>query len=131
MKRVFLRQQRGVSLFGLITILMLLGFVGLLAAQVLPTYSEYRSIMTAIVKAKEVGGSVHEIQTSFAKQAAVAYIESVKPADLEITKENGIFQVSFAYEKKIHIAGPMSIVMDYKGSTAPDAPPGVMKKLKE
>jgi DNA-dependent RNA polymerase auxiliary subunit epsilon len=131
MKQVFMRQQRGVSLFGLITGLILVGFVGLIAAQVVPTYSEYRSIMDAIVKAKEVGGSVRDIQMSFNKAASVNYIESLKAADLEITKENGVFEVSFEYEKKIHIAGPMSIVMDYKGSTMPDAPPGVTKKPKE
>ena len=131
MKRVSFRQQRGVSLFGLIVILMLLGFVGLIAAQVLPTYSEYRSISKAIETAKATGTSVREIQASFNKAAEVNYIESLKAADLEITKENGVFEVSFAYDKKIHIAGPLNLLMEYKGSTAPPTSPGSTKKSKE
>lgn len=112
------KRQRGVSLFGLITILILVGFVGLLAAQILPTYSEYRAICKAIESAKANGASVREIQNAFSKAADVNYIESLKASDLEIVKENGVFEVSFQYEKKIHVAGPLSLLMEYKGSTS-------------
>ena len=39
MKSVNLQRQQGVSLTGLIMILMVMGFVALLAAQVVPSYS--------------------------------------------------------------------------------------------
>lgn len=118
MKIVSLKQQRGVSLFGLITMLILVGFVGLLAAQIVPTYTEYRSICKAIESAKANGNSVREIQNAYSKAADVNYIESLKAADLEIVKENGVFEVSFQYEKKIHVAGPLNLLMEYKGSTS-------------
>lgn len=118
MKIVSMKQQRGVSLFGLITMLILVGFVGLLAAQIAPTYSEYRSICKAIETAKANGTTAREIQQAFNKAADVNYIESLKAADLEIVKENGVFEVSFQYEKKIHVAGPLNLLMEYKGSTS-------------
>ncbi|MEN9866633.1 MAG: hypothetical protein RL748_2223 [Pseudomonadota bacterium] len=123
MKRVSLNRQRGVSLFGLITMLILVGFVGLLAAQIVPTYTEYRSICKAIEAAKASGTTAREIQQAFNKAADVNYIESLKAADLEIVKENGVFEISFQYEKKIHVAGPLNLLMEYKGSTSKNTAP--------
>lgn len=118
MKQVSLDKQRGVSLTGLIMILIVLGMVGMLAAQVAPTFMEYRAISKAIVDAKAAGNTVSEIQQSFNKQSDVNYITSITGKDLEISKENGEFQVSFEYQKKIHLVGPASLVLDYVGSTA-------------
>lgn len=127
MKSVNLRQQQGVSLTGLIVILMILGFVGLLAAQVIPSYSEYRSIVKAVGVAKTAGSTVQEIHVSFNKQADVQYITSLKAADLEITKANGEYEISFEYDKKIPLVGPASLLLEYKYSTASTSGP----KLKE
>ena len=129
MKQVFLTRQRGLSITGLIVILIVVGFIGLLAAQVLPTYTEYRSIVKAIGVAKTAGSTVQEIQTSFSKQSEVNYIDAITAKDLEISKENGEFQISFEYQKKIPLFGPASLLMEYKGSTAPAG--AAAKKSKE
>ncbi len=117
MKQVSPGKQRGVSLTGLIVILIILGIFGMLAAQVAPTFMEYRAISKAIVVAKTAGNTVSEIQQSFNKQCDVNYISAITGKDLEISKENGEFQVSFEYQKKIHLVGPASLVLDYAGST--------------
>ncbi len=119
MKQVSLGKQRGVSLTGLIVILIVLGMFGMLAAQVAPTFMEYRAITKAIAVAKDTGHTVSEIQQSFNKQCDVNYITSITGKDLEISKESGQFEVSFEYQKKIHLVGPASLVLDYAGTTAP------------
>ncbi len=118
MKSVNLQRQQGVSLTGLIMILMVMGFVALLAAQVVPSYSEYRSVIKAIDVAKTTGTTVQEIQSSFGKQADVQYITSIKASDLEIAKVNGEFEISFEYDKKIPLVGPASLLLEYKYTTA-------------
>lgn len=118
MKQVSLDKQRGVSLTGLIMILIVLGIIGMLGAQIAPTYFEYRAICKAIVEAKGAGRTASEIQNSFNKQADVGYITAISGKELEISKENGEFEVSFEYQKKIHLVGPASLVLDYAGSTA-------------
>jgi Tfp pilus assembly protein PilE len=117
-KPVNLQRQQGLSLMGLIVMLMVFGFVGLLAAQVIPSYTEYRSIIKAIGVAKTAGSTVQEIQNSFGKQADVQYITAIKAKDLEITKVNGDFEISFEYDKKIALVGPASLLLEYKYSTA-------------
>jgi Tfp pilus assembly protein PilE len=120
-------KQDGISLVGLIIVLAVLGFVGVLALKIVPTYSEYRAIQNAIVEAKKAGSSVVEIQKSFDANATVSYISSISSRDLIIAKENNEFEISFAYEKKIPLVGPASLLLEYQGSTSKNGVPADAK----
>ena len=111
-------RQQGISLTGLIVVLALVGVVGVLAMKILPTYTEYRSVGAAIAKAKAAGGTPQEIRASFDRSAEVNYISSISGRDLTIERIDGELEVSFAYDKKIHLAGPASVLLEYSGSTA-------------
>ncbi|NVD74821.1 DUF4845 domain-containing protein [Duganella sp. BJB1802] len=118
-----LKRQDGISLVGLIVVLAVLGFVGVLALKIVPTYTEYRAIQNAIVTAKATGGSVLEMQKSFDANATTGYISSITSRDLLIGKENGEVEISFAYEKKIPLVGPASLLLEYQGTTAKNGMP--------
>lgn len=114
-----MQRERGISLIGLIIVIAILAAIGLLAMQVIPTYIEYRAIQGAIERAKKDGGdSVKDIQDSFNKSAEVGYITAIQGRDLQIVREGGEFEISFAYEKKIPLVGPASLLMEYEGTTA-------------
>lgn len=110
--------QRGISLIGLIFILAILAGVALLGMKIVPTVSEYSSVKKAIDMAKNSGSTPAEIRKSFDKQAEVAYITAISGKDLEITKSGGEVVVSFAYDKKIPLVGPASLLIEYAGTTA-------------
>ena len=111
-------KQRGVSLTGLIFVLAVLGFVALLGARIVPTFTEFSAIKSAIALAKKDGNSVRDMQNSFDKNADVSYISSLTGKDLIFDKDSGGTEISFAYEKKVGLFGPVSLVIDYAGSTA-------------
>lgn len=121
MMQTGLKRQNGISLVGLIIVLAALGFIGVLALKIVPTYTEYRAIQNAIVTAKATGGSVIEIQKSFDASATTGYISSITSRDLIIGKENGEMEISFAYEKKIPLVGPASLLLEYQGTTSKTA----------
>ncbi len=112
------RKQQGITLFGLIVVLAVLGCIGVLGAKVTPTTIEYFSIKKAIASARTAGTTVQEIQNAFNKQAEVGYIDTISGKDLEITKDGDNVQISFSYQKKIPLVGPVSLLIDYAGSTA-------------
>ncbi|MYM74198.1 DUF4845 domain-containing protein [Duganella sp. FT109W] len=112
------KRQQGISLVGLIVVLAALGFVLMLGLKIVPTYMEYRAIKNAIVTAKATGGGVIEIQKSFDASATAGYISSISSRDLIIEKNNGETDISFAYEKKIPLVGPASLLLEYEGTTA-------------
>jgi hypothetical protein len=116
-------KQGGISIVGLILVLAVLGFIGVLGMKIVPVYSEYRAVQNAIVAAKAAGPGVVEIQKSFDANATVGYITAISGKDLIIGKENGETEVSFAYEKKIPLLGPASLLLEFAGSTAKGGPP--------
>jgi hypothetical protein len=123
-----MKRQDGISLVGLIVVLAVLGFIGLLGLKIVPTYAEYRAIQNAIVSAKaNGGGSVLAIQKSFDASVIAGYITSVSSRDLIIAKEDGEMEVSFAYEKKIPLVGPASLLLEYQGTTAKSGIPAAAK----
>ncbi|CAN5440687.1 hypothetical protein BH11PSE11_BH11PSE11_23330 [soil metagenome] len=110
--------QHGLSLVGLIFILAILASIGILGLKVVPTYSEYRTIKEAIVTSKEKGTTVSGIKAAFDKQADVSYITAISSKDLEFSQNGTDVDVSFAYQKKIPLFGPASLLLEYEGTTA-------------
>ncbi|MFL6672521.1 MAG: DUF4845 domain-containing protein [Massilia sp.] len=112
-----LNDQRGVSLSGLIFVLVIIGALALLAIKLLPAWAEYGAAKDAIVKAKGTGGGVAEMKTSFSKNAEINNISSISSKDLVFSKDSGETEISFAYEKRVPLAGNVSLVIDYSATT--------------
>jgi len=119
------KKQGGLSVTGLILVLLVGFFVAVLALRVVPSVTEYMAVKKAIVAAKAAGSTPQEIRAAFDRQADVGYIQSISSKDLDISKEN---DVSFSYQKVIHLAGPASLVLDYEGSTARNRPAKVAEQ---
>lgn len=119
MKKQSKNTQSGISLTGLIFILAIVGVIAVLGMKVVPSVTEYMAVKKAIAAAKAAGSTPAEVRTSFDKNADIGYITSISGKDLEITQNGGALEVSFAYEKKIPLVGPASLLLDFEGSTAP------------
>ena len=111
------KDQRGITLFGLMFWAIVVGFLALLTMRVLPTLNEYFTIQKAVKKiATEGGGTVPEIRGAFEKQKEIEYsIQSISGKDLVITKENDKVVVSFAYDKEIELMKPVYLLIKYEG----------------
>lgn len=111
------RKEQGLSLTGLIVLLAIVGFIAVMAMKVVPTFTEYMSIKKAIASIKAEGGSVPEMRAAFNRQAEVGYIDAIDGKDLTIVKNGDDAEISFAYQKIIPLVGPVSLMIDYAGST--------------
>ena len=107
-------RQRGISFIGILFVGGVLAFTAVIAAQVFPTLVELQAITKAASKAKE-GNSVPEVRSIFDKAAQIDDIKSITGKDLEIGKEGDKVVVSFAYNKEIHIGGPVYLLLKYTG----------------
>ncbi|MBC7514651.1 MAG: DUF4845 domain-containing protein [Herminiimonas sp.] len=110
-------RQRGITLVGLIVVLAMLGMLGIVGLKVVPTVLEYHSIKRAINSARVNAVTVRDVQAAFDKQANAGYIDAITGKDLVIVKNGSDFDVSFAYDKKIPLVGPASLLLEYEGST--------------
>ncbi|MGO4476420.1 DUF4845 domain-containing protein [Massilia sp. 2TAF26] len=119
MRQAGMGREAGVSLSGLIVVLVVLGAIALVAMKVFPAWAEYRSIKNAIVQAKAAGNGSREMQQAFERNAEINSITAISSRDLVITRDNGQAEVSFAYEKRIPLAGNVSLLIDFAGTTDP------------
>jgi hypothetical protein len=110
-----LRQQAGISLVGAVIIMILLAGVFLVAAKTIPSVTEYRSEMTLIKKCASEAKTADEARSVFDRNAYVYDISSISGKDLTVERSGEGIAVSFAYEKKIGLAGPVSLAIDYSG----------------
>ena len=107
-------RQRGVSLIGLLFVGVVLAVIGVVAAQVFPTFVEYQAVLKAANKAS-AGSSVPEVRKIFERAAEVDNIASINARDLEVTKDGDKIVVIFAYKREIHLVGPAFLTLKYAG----------------
>lgn len=115
-----MKNQRGVALSGLIFWGIVIALVAVLGMKVAPTTIEYYKILKDAKSTVAKSGpesTVAEVRSTFDKFAEIDMLE-FSAKDLDISKENGKIVISFEYEKRIPLFWNVSLLIDYKGSTA-------------
>jgi hypothetical protein len=108
------KQQQGLTFLGLLVVGILLAFAGVVLAQVVPTFIEFKAVEKAVQKASS-GTTVAEVRSLFDKASQIDDIKSISGKDLEVGKEGDRVVVSFAYTREIHLVGPAFLLMKYEG----------------
>ncbi len=114
-----MKKQKGLSLIGMLLVSAVVIGVAVIGMKVVPTVIEYYTIVKNI-KAIAGGGAstVTEVRTAYDRFAAVDETPTISGADLDITKEGNQLVIYFEYAKKIPIAGNVSLLIDYSGSSS-------------
>lgn len=110
---------RGLTLIGLLSWAIVVGFIGYVLVHALPTVSEFYAIQRAVDRAAaEPASTVAGVRLAFDKQKNVDQtISSISGSDLDITKQNDKVVISFAYEKEIELVGPVYLLLKYRGQS--------------
>jgi sensor histidine kinase regulating citrate/malate metabolism len=111
-------RQRGISFLTLVFILAVLGALGAVGLQTLPSFLEYQASLKAINKAKDEA-TVASVRAAFDRYAQVDDIASIRGRDLEVTKNGDQVVVSFNYQKEFHLVGPAWLILKYAGTSHP------------
>jgi Domain of unknown function (DUF4845) len=111
------KQQAGVSMLGILLICIVIVLVAIGALKIIPAYTEFNGVKSAVIAARDGGKTVVEIQKAFDKYAQVNDISVITAQDLDITKEGNAIVVSFKYDKKIPLVKNMSVLIEFAGST--------------
>jgi len=114
-------RQRGISIMGLMAALFIVIILAVFGMKLIPSFIEYRTARNGIeaISREKQGSSVADIRKAFEARATIDDITSVKPQDLEITKEGSEVVISFAYEKRIKLFYNISVLIDFAGSSRP------------
>jgi hypothetical protein len=116
-----MRKQSGISLMSLILTLAVLGFLGVMAAKLMPAYVEYftvKKIFSAMEQAGDLKGSVRDIRASYEKRNAIEDVKSVRGDDLEVSKEGGEAVISANWSVRIPMVSNVNACLDFSVTTA-------------
>ena len=116
------RTQRGVTLTGLLLTGIIVALVAVTGMKVIPDVIEYSKIMKNIKAmaqdSKVKNGSVSEVRAAFDRRANIDVIDTIKGSDLDVSKDGNNLVLSFAYTRRIALYGPVSLLIDFEGTTA-------------
>lgn len=111
------RQQRGLSMIGLLMWGIVIFFVALLAMKLVPAYTEFLTIKKILT---DIGGetgtknmSNADIRDRFSRRAMIDNISTVTAADLKINRENGKTVVSIEYTFQTPLVANVSLLADF------------------
>lgn len=94
-------KQRGITLIGFVFILAIAGFFAFLGMRLFPVYTEYYSVVTDMKGLAAEPGvatmSPERIRDLLDRRFYISYVESVKPQNIKITRNNG-YNLTIKYE---------------------------------
>jgi hypothetical protein len=107
--------QSGVSLLALVAVLIVLFVVALFGMKVVPSVLEFRAAKGAIeaIAHDMPSAAPGEIRRAFENRSNIDDINSIKPTDLEISKEGNQAVISFAYRKEVPLFRNVGLYIDY------------------
>lgn len=116
-----MRRQRGFTLSQMMAWGFVLFIVLALGMKVTPSAIEYYKTLNALKGVAQNASSqatVPELRRAYSKQAEIDHLKVIKPEDLEITKDGGEVVINFNFNEKVPLAGPVSLLIEYEGSTS-------------
>lgn len=108
--------QHGVSLISTLIIGCLLAFVLFIGFRCIPVFNEYfalQRVVKTLATEANGGATPTDVRRSFERFAYTDDIVSVRGADLRITRTGGAAIVETAYERKVPIAGNVSLLFEF------------------
>jgi hypothetical protein len=113
--------MQGMGLMQLILTLAIVGFVGVMVAKCMPAYIEYFSVkkmFAAMEQTGETKGSVREIRQAYERRNNIEDVKSVKPEDIEVTKEAGETVLTATWSTRVPLVYNISACLDFMVTTA-------------
>jgi hypothetical protein len=116
-----MRKQRGVTMIGWVILLIPIAIVLYAGIRVGPEYFNYYKVVTAMketAKALESDETLspQTIRSAIEKRFDTGYVDNPKASELEITKADGGWNVTAAYETQVPLFGNLYLLCDFNQS---------------
>ncbi len=114
-------KQRGISLFGMLFVVVMMVLCAVTAIRIVPVYTEFMTVKK-VLKAMQQDSldsmTAAQIRAAFDKHASIDYISVVNSRDITISRsESGATLVSVDYQVVKPLVGNVSLLMDFSASS--------------
>ncbi|MBA2528179.1 MAG: DUF4845 domain-containing protein [Pyrinomonadaceae bacterium] len=114
------KRQRGLTITGFLFVAAVVIVAALVSFRMIPAYIEYYSVKKALegalTDARDL--SPAEIRRSVERRLNVDYVDSVRASDVEVTKTGNMLMATTAWEKRLHLVGNVSIILEFEATAS-------------
>lgn len=108
-------QQRGMSLIGMLLLMIVIAFAALIAMKVVPMYIQYYSIKSTVESIRKepqlAQMSAQDIQNAIQKRFDIGYVDNISARDLKIRNERNGRVLDLVYEDERELFYKMFVVL--------------------
>jgi Tfp pilus assembly major pilin PilA len=114
------RRQRGLSIISFLFVAGVIAIVAMLGFRVAPAVIEYYSIKQALSDSlqeiRDPGSSIPDVRNAFRKKADAGYITSVRPSDIEITRDKNEVIATVSWSRNLHLIANASLLLEFEAT---------------
>jgi Domain of unknown function (DUF4845) len=111
------QQQRGLSIVGFIMVAALVMLAVMIGFRMVPAYIEWytvKKVMTNTLATSKDGFTLYQFRRDFDLKASADYIDSVRGADIEVTKEGNQLVATANWQRVLHLVGNVSLLLEFE-----------------
>ena len=109
------RRQGGMTLIGMLLIVIVIAFMGLIAMKVVPMYIQYYTIKSTIESIRKepqlAQMSPSDIQNAIQKRFDIGYVDKVKARDLKIKNDRNVRVIELVYQEETELFYGLYVVL--------------------
>lgn len=113
-----LARQRGISVLGLMTVLVLIGFVGLIVMRLVPVYMEsfeVGGIVNGLAEDSSLHGASHaQLRQTLNRRFSVNNIQNVDRDEISFERERHGTRVVVEYEARVPLVGNLDGIASFR-----------------
>lgn len=114
-KRQANERQRGMTVIGMLLLIIVIAFVALIAMKVVPMYIQYFSIKSTIESVRKepqvAQMTPQDIQNAIQKRFDIGYVENVRARDLKIRNDRSGRVLDLVYQDERPLFYGLSVVL--------------------
>jgi hypothetical protein len=113
-----MHSERGITILGFLFVAAVVITVALVGFRIMPAYIEYFAVQKALQTALDDAptGNLAEVRRAFDRKAGAGYIESVRPSDIQISRQGGAITATASWQRVLPMIGNASILLDFDAS---------------
>jgi DMSO reductase anchor subunit len=114
------KHQQGITLFGFVLTMFLIGFVAFTTLKLFPVYMEHFSILSSLEsleqeRDKEFVGAA-EVRNTLLRRFQINNVTQASKDDISIIRDGQIYHVEIAYEVRIPFLSNVSLVVSFNNT---------------
>jgi hypothetical protein len=115
-----MRRQHGLTMVGFLFVAVVVLVTALLAFRMIPAYIEWYTIQKALdgAMAETNDPTLNNIRRAMDRKLSADYADAITAKDVEVTKTGNTITASVSWQKKLPVAGNVSILIDFDASAS-------------